>query len=174
VRHSTALAAMRRASAHRGPSSAGLDHAGTALESRPPGWEAFQRRGTLQEDPGACPSSIGLVDRLPVAAKLLCPIDGNVLTEGATGRPARFCSIGCRRAGQDAVRRLDREVERLERRRTDLLIEAKTAADWSGDETRASYSKARRAEAAVFEQHIELAVLRLRDLHRRLAGEDTA
>jgi len=40
---------------------------------------------------------------------------GAPLTSPPTGRPPRYCSVGCRRAAEYELRRIQRHLERLER-----------------------------------------------------------
>ena len=44
----------------------------------------------------------------------LCPACRNAFTPNATGRPALFCSVGCRRAAEMKTRRLQERLTRLE------------------------------------------------------------
>ena len=104
-----------------------------------------------------------------------CPIDGRPLPERATGRPATFCSEGCRRAADNLVRTLTREVDRLESQRNDALIEAETKARWLGFDEPSEYEAKCRAEAHAIGKRIKVVTQRLGRLHQRLEqGDDHA
>jgi hypothetical protein len=47
---------------------------------------------------------------------LTCRQCGTALTKPPTGRPPRWCSVGCRRAAEYEIRRISRHLEQLEER----------------------------------------------------------
>lgn len=57
-----------------------------------------------------------------------CLICGNETKKPETGRPARYCSVACRRAREFEVRRLNKRLGQLESRRDDEseLVDAPT------------------------------------------------
>jgi hypothetical protein len=52
-----------------------------------------------------------------------CVMCGRVLVRGGRGRPAKFCTAGCRIAAQHEVRRIDAQLAALERERSVLRQE---------------------------------------------------
>ena len=100
-----------------------------------------------------------------------CPIDGQRLPERSTGRPATFCSTGCRRAADNQVRILTREIERLEVRRNDALVSAAEGSPLGFTEEESHHSANCRTEAAALARRIKAVTRRLATLHEQLAQE---
>ena len=98
-----------------------------------------------------------------------CPIDGRALPTRATGRPARFCGEGCRRAAGNELRRIDRELARLEAQRNDALVSAAGGDPFGFEDS--TWARDRRVEAAALAARIKVGTNRLARLHEQLSGE---
>jgi len=55
---------------------------------------------------------------------------GPLPEQAATGRPPSYCSEGCRRAAEFEIRRLNRRLERLEERVSELRHSRSSTRDW--------------------------------------------
>jgi endogenous inhibitor of DNA gyrase (YacG/DUF329 family) len=102
----------------------------------------------------------------PTTSAPVCPTCGGAvpLATGGPGRPRRFCSVGCRRAGEYSIRRLQARLERLE-------TEAEAARrDRTGFFDTFGASPEQRA--ADIKAEIDAAEAKLRQLLGALAGED--
>jgi hypothetical protein len=92
-----------------------------------------------------------------------CFTCGQELHRAPTGRPGRYCSVGCRRATEHEIRRLDRKLEQLDTQLTEVPPDGSPSLEMMGTHPFHYHGRTPKEHRAYLQEQLRQTADRLRE-----------